>query len=134
MGDLRELIESDLKETLEGDYGLPVELLNPATGLWQIYSENDPTELLQGQVHYDSIMQDPNTGLDIVVHKPVVTLRRSSLTVVPDATPGSNWAVRIPLEPSASAAKVTFRIGRVTEGGDTIGFVRLYLERVEQES
>jgi hypothetical protein len=132
MGDIRELIEGDLKETLEGDFGLPVELLNPDTGIWQTESANEPGTLLQGQILYDSIIRDPNTGLDIVVHKPVVSLRRSSLAVVPDATPGKNWAVRIPLEPSASAPKVTFRIGRVTEGGDSIGFVRLYLERIEQ--
>jgi len=134
MGSQREIIESDLYETLEGDFGLPVEILDPATGTWQTKSANNPTEDLQGQILYDSIIQDPNTGLDIVVHKPVVSLRRSSLTTVPDATPGENWAVRIPLKPSASAPKVTFRIGRVTEGGDSIGFVRLYLERIEQSA
>lgn len=134
MGNQREIIESDLYETLEGDFGLPVEILDPATGTWQTKSANNPTEDLQGQILYDSIIQDPNTGLDIVVHKPVVSLRRSSLTTVPDATPGENWAVRIPLKPSASAPKVTFRIGRVTEGGDSIGFVRLYLERIEQSA
>lgn len=133
MGEQRAIIESDLRETLEGDFGLPVELIAP-DGTKQLYSANDPTELLQGQILYDSIIQDPNTGLDVVVHKPVVSLRRSSLTTVPDATPGQNWAVRIPLEPSVSAPKMTFRIGRVTEGGDSIGFVRLYLERIEQES
>lgn len=131
MGDLRELIEGDLKETLEGDFGLPVILIAP-DGTIQDKSANDPTEDLMGQILYDSLIHDPNTGLDIVVHKPVVSLRRSSLTTVPDATPGQNWAVRIPLEPSVSAPKVTFRIGRVTEGGDSIGFVRLYLERIEQ--
>lgn len=133
MGEQRAIIESDLRETLEGDFGLPVELIAP-DGTKQLYSANDPTELLQGQILYDSLIQDPNTGLDVVVHKPVVSLRRSSLTTVPDATPGQNWAVRIPLEPSVSAPKMTFRIGRVTEGGDSIGFVRLYLERIEQES
>lgn len=134
MGEQRAIIESDLLETLEGDFGLPVEILDPATGIWQTKSANDNTKDLEGQILYDSIIQDPNTGLDIVVHKPVVTLRRSSLTTVPDATPDDNWAVRIPLKPSASAPKVTFRIGRVTEGGDSIGFVRLYLERIEQEA
>ena len=133
MGEQRAIIESDLYETLEGDYGLPVELIAP-DGTKQTKSANNPTEDLMGQILYDSIIQDPNTGLDIVVHKPVVSLRRSSLTTVPDATPGDNWAVRIPLEPSVSAPKVTFRIGRVTEGGDSIGFVRLYLERIEQSS
>jgi hypothetical protein len=133
MGDQRETIESDLKETLESDYGLPVELIAP-DGTKQIYSANDPTELLMGQILYDSTIRDPNTGLDIVVHKPVVSLRRSSLTTVPDATPGSRWAVRIPIRPSASAPKETFRLSRPTEGGDSIGFVRLYLERIEQSS
>jgi hypothetical protein len=115
-------------EDLDG-YGLPVELIAPG-GTKQTNSANDPDNLLAGQVLYDTRAEEPETGAEIVVHKPVVTLRRSSLDRVP--ADGENWTVRIPETPIDGAPMVDFALERPSEDGGAIGFIRLYLMRVVQ--
>jgi hypothetical protein len=119
---LREEIEADLAETLEDpeDFGLPVTLVDDLGDSQDYY----------GQILYDTLAENPETGAEIIIHKPVVTLRRSSLVRVP--LPGENWVVKIPLTPSLTAPKVDFAIERPTEEGGAIGFIRLYLMRIEQ--
>ena len=132
MGGLRAIIERDLGETLEGDFGLPVRLVSPE-GITQIKSANDPENDLMGQVLYDYAILDPDSGAEVVVHEPVVTLRRTSLNEIPSCAPGKNWLIKIPATPSEEAEKVTYRIGRTPEGGATIGIIRLYCEAIEQD-
>jgi hypothetical protein len=118
---LRVLVESDLADTLEGDWGLPVILIDPNG------NEHGP---YQGQVLYDTTAVDPETGMEIIVHKPVVTLRRSSLSVVPQAN--EKWIVQIPTVPDPAAVKETFFLERPSEDGGSIGFIRLYLMEAQQ--
>lgn len=123
MVNLRELAESDLKTTLEGDFALPIELISPG-GVRQT---------LSGQVLYDVVRFDPVGGEEIVGHDTVVTLRRSSLVRVPQ--PGEKWIVRIPTTPSTTAEKKDFSFDPSRsgiEGGESIGFIKLYLHEVEQ--
>ena len=112
---------ADLEFSLEGEWGLPVELVSPAgfeyTGL-------------TGQVLYDTVREDPATGAQYVDHNPVVTLRVSSLDRVPVS--GESWAVRIPTTPSTTDSLVTYYLERASEDGRSIGFIRLYLTLPEQ--
>lgn len=117
---LRELAEADLAFTLEGDFGLPVLLIGP----------DGATQSVSAQIVYDTIVEDPSSGAQQIVHKPVVTVRRSSLTTVP--SPGEVWSVRLPLTPDEDAAKATYLIERASEDGGSIGFVRLYCMKAEQ--
>jgi hypothetical protein len=126
---LREQAESDLAFTLEGEWGLPVVLISP-DGVTQDKSANNPTADLDGQVIYDTLVQQPDTGAEMLVHKPVVTLRISSLTRVPKS--GERWIVKIPITPNRTAPKETFFLERPTEDGSSIGFIRLYLMATEQ--
>jgi len=127
---LREQAELDLRHTLEGAFKLPVVLIDP-DGNTIDTSENDGLPLV-GQVLYDTVVTDPATGGTVVIDEPVVTLRRSSLSRVP--APGENWAVRIPLTPSATGDLVTHLIdpSKSPEGGASIGFIRLYLKKAAQ--
>jgi hypothetical protein len=120
---LREQVEADLAASLENpdDFGLPVVLISPDGEVQELY----------GQIVYDTKRFDPETGMDIVIHQPVVTLRRSSLARVPQAR--EKWAVRIPELPSLTAAKTTHAIERAPEGGKSIGFIRLYLTKAVQQ-
>lgn len=113
---IRELIETDLETTLEGDYGLPIELIDP-----------DGVEYtdLTGQVLYDSL--DEN---DVFSGHPVVVLRVSSLTRVP--VDGENWAVKIPESPSTTAPLVTYLWDKPMQHGKSIGFIKLYLTKTVQ--
>jgi hypothetical protein len=127
MSNLRALAEADLAETLEDSdagFGLPVELIDP-DGV--VYSD------LVGQVLYDST-QTTESGVPVVVHKPVVTLRRSSLTRVPLPAERGRWVCKIPLTPDPDAETVTYIVDEPLESGGSIGFVRLYLTRAEQSS
>jgi hypothetical protein len=87
---------------------------------------------LRGQVLFDIVRVNPETGEEVTVQTPVVTLRRSTLARIP--APGENWIVEIPATPSEAAAKVQHVLSptRPPEGGASIGFIRLYLQAVEQ--
>ena len=134
---LRELAERDLGRTLEGEFALPVVLTSP-DGIVQSTSENsaDPLnpDTLVGQVLYDIVRDNPDSisGESLVINKPVVTLRRSSLLRVPK--PGEKWIVQIPTSPSRTAELEKFMTDatRPPEGGKSIGFIRLYLTRLVQ--
>jgi hypothetical protein len=119
-----------LGKSLEGDFGLPVELITPDAVIINT-RQSDLTPLV-GQVLYNSKDVDVDTGLPIVVNNPVVTLRRSSLSRVPVA--GENWVVKIPKNPSETDTLIDFGLdpSRPPEGGQSMGFIKLYLRLIEQ--
>lgn len=127
---LRERAELDLARTLEGDFSLPVELVDPDGN--EITASINDSGGLRGQIIFDTVKLNPDTGEEMVLNSPVVSLRRSSLARVPE--PGETWLVRIPTTPSVAAAKDDFVIdpSRPPEGGRSLGFIRLYLRRAEQ--
>lgn len=128
---LRKRAENGLKRTLEGKWGLPVVLVDP-DGNEQTKSANDPTKTLMGQVLYDHRTIDADTGMEILVNTPVITLRKSSLDRIPVF--GETWKIKFPLTPDPEAPLETFiLIGRPPEGGASIGFIRLYPQLPEQE-
>lgn len=128
MTNLRELAESDLADTLEdpNQWGLPVVLIGPDGEIQG--TEEVP---LYGQVLYNRIEENPATGGEIIVKKPVAVLRISSLDPVP--APGENWAFRIPITPDLEADLVTWFAERPEEDGASIGFIRLYGKKIKQE-
>lgn len=128
---LRATVEKDLKLTLEGDFKLPVILIDP-DGNTIDKSANEPLEDLTGQVMFDTIIENPDTGREIITGKPVVTLRRSSLSRVPTDTDYPKWFVKIPVSVLVGALIETFNLARPPEGGSSHGFVRLYLMKAEQ--
>ena len=129
MKNLRELANSDLKTTLEGEWSLPVRLCDPA-GIW--YDLTADNRMLTGQVLYDIVRLNPENGDRMTVPVPVVSLRRDSLVRIP--VPGENWIVEIPSSPYPSAPRKQFSLNptRPPEGGASLGFIRLYLQEVEQ--
>jgi hypothetical protein len=118
---LRAQAEADLAVTLEGDFGLPVVLVNPNDGSKQE---------LTGQVLYSTTRQDPDTGVEVVVFDPVVTLRRSSITTLP--APNEVWVVQIPETPDPNADLKSFALQKAPEGGKDLGHIRLYLTEIRQ--
>jgi len=128
---LRVQAEADLYDTLEDPegWGLPVVLIDP-DGIRQEKSANNTDEDLSGQIIYDTTEVDPVTGMEMIVHKPVVTLRRTSLNKIPVA--GERWGVEIPEIPDPTATKVLHVVERAPEEGKSIGFIRLYLTLAEE--
>lgn len=120
---LRERVERDLAVTLEGKWSLPVNLMSP---------DGVRTDGLRGQVLYDTVRLNPETGEDVVTDMPVITLRRSSLVRIPQ--PGENWFIEVPETPSEEATMIPYMMSSVRppEGGRSIGFIRIYLQEVEQ--
>lgn len=130
MGDLREIIENDLSITLEGRFGLPVELTAP-DGTVQTHSKNDPDSLLMAQVLFDTTYEDPETGGVTILEDPVITLRRTSLDRIPED--GEPWFIRIPTEPRESAPQESYVLSDLPiQGGASLGIIRLYLTKPKQ--
>jgi len=123
---LREDIEAGLALTLEDPdgYGLPVILIDP---------DGVEYDDIEGQIVYESISTD-EAGNEVIDHRPVVTVRRSSLVRVPLATDAPLWACRIPITPSRTATKGTFLIEQPAEDGGSIGYISFRLTRAEQSS
>ena len=123
MSNLRALAEQDLGITIEGgDWAMDVRLIPP---------DGVPFSV-RGQVLYNLARLDPMNGEKIVVDTLVVTLRRSSMRLVPAA--GEKWIVECPVNPRVDApvGQYTLSPMRAPEGGAAIGFIRLYLQIVEQ--
>lgn len=131
MENLRAQIEADLHESLEDEWGMPVELTSPE-GQTQRYSMNNPSELLKGQVLYFSRQENPATGEMMIVNQPVVTLRISSLIREPLA--GEKWYMKFPKSPQEGAPMLSwvFTPTKAPEHGTDIGFIRIYPQRVTQ--
>lgn len=121
MIDLRARVERDLSRTLEGEFGMPITLIDPTTGTRQS---------VRGQVCYFSKDVEPETGVQIRVEKPSVTVRRSSLTIVPQA--GERWGVRVPSSPVAGAPIETYVSEVGARDGNSFGFLTLYLTKTKQ--
>ncbi len=119
--DLRAQIETDLGDTLEGDFGLPVTLISPA----------GESVTVRGQVAYDTREYDPITGAEMIIDLPVVTVRRSSLSTIP--ADGEIWAVKIPSTPSVTGTLETYVLSdRPIKHGRSYGWITLYLTKAEQ--
>lgn len=130
---LRECVENDLSISLEGDWGLYVELINPDG---EIINVNQNTgEKLKGQVLFGTLETNMETGETLMIQNPNVSLRISSLADYPTkATYKNGWFARIPLTPSLSAPLVTHKIAEAPLGGESIGFLTLFLEKAAQSS
>jgi hypothetical protein len=118
---LRARIERDLSRTLEGDFGMPITLIDPTNG---------NVQTVRGQILYYSHDTDPETGMQIRVEKPSVTVRRSSLARVPSA--GERWGVRIPSSPVVGASLETYVTEIGGKDGNSFGYMTLYLTRTMQ--
>ena len=127
---LREEAERHLKFSLEREWALPVVLIDPDGNT--LDTNQNSGEPLAGQVLYNSVKDNPQTGSPVVTNKPVVSLRRSSLSRIPK--PGEKWFIKIPVDPDQTATLEMFEIDkeRPPEGGRSIGFIRIYLRRVKQ--
>jgi hypothetical protein len=122
--------ESDLGDTLEGEFGVPVTLVTPDG---QHVSTTVDGRPLVGKVRWAQPEVNPETGVAVAVDNPAVTLRRSSLSRVP-AT-GENWGVYIPKGPRNGDEPefYTLDTSYAVEGGRTLGKVRLPLVKTKQK-
>lgn len=122
--------------TLEdpNQFGLPVELTGP-DGIEIKTSANSPDPenplLLYGQVLYNTVRTNAE-GEQVVTPLPVIVLRRSSLSRIPQD--GEAWFIKFPKDPSLTAEMADFMLNadQATEGGRSIGFIRLYPKKAVQ--
>lgn len=124
MTNLREIVESDLAKTLEGDFGQKILLTAP---------DGEEFEA-RGRIDYNTRVMDPETGEEKVINLPAVTLRKSTLLQVP--VDGELWYFRIPTSPVAGAPveRFVFSPTRAIEDGSAIGFMKIFLQRAEQSA
>ena len=133
MTNLRELAESDLAITLEDEhgFGLPVKLISP-DGVTYENSANDPEKKLYGQILYETTSFNPDTGMEMTINKPVVSLRRTSLERIP--LEGEKWLIQVSKDPNLNGAFDSFMIDTDTphRGGRSIGYIKFYLRKAAQ--
>lgn len=118
-----------LEESIEGDFGLPVELTTP-DGIE--IKTNEKGKILKGQVLYDSDGIDPEEGDMIVISEIRITLRITALSRVPEA--GENWQIKFPLNPAFPdvLTQQVLNSDKAPEVGQSIGFITLFPQEAEQ--
>jgi hypothetical protein len=123
--------ESDLADTIEGEFGVPVTLIFAGDGIR--VSETVDGRPLVGKVRWSQPSITTEDGDTVAVPAPVVTLRRSSLSRVP-AT-GETWYVEIPEGGRKGAPPKSYLLDtkHAIEGGMTLGKVRLPLVEAKQK-
>jgi hypothetical protein len=129
MTNIRSLMESDLKDVLEGEFSTPVILISPQGVRIDKTVGGRP---LCGRVLWSHKEITPD-GETILVTTPVVTLRTSSLSVIPKS--GEVWGVIIPEGPREGAPLkhyLTDKAG-IVENGRNLGYINLFLVTVESE-
>jgi len=126
---VRALAETDLAHTLEGEFRIPVVLIDP-TGLKIDKTKNGLS--LGGRVLLSQPRTNMDTGEVVIVPDPVVELRRSSLSRVPVI--GEKWGVIIPDSPRADAVLETYVLdpSRTVSGGESLGVIKLPLVKATQ--
>ena len=112
------------------DWGLLVELKGPDGNEYKI-DKVSGEPLKAPMLTYDRTRIQPETGEEMTVAQPVLTLSRLSLDRVPQ--PGEVWTVRIQESPT-SLTMVDYIISptRAPEGGQSLEMIRLYLQKLEQ--
>lgn len=128
---LRYLAANDVRELNNRDWGQPIKLTDPDGIRYETDNVTGDT-LKAAQILYDYRKIDPNTGEEITVHEPIVTISKKSLARVPE--PGERWYIEMqvaPDEDSALESRVISEI-RAPEGGGSLGFIRLYPGKVKQ--
>jgi hypothetical protein len=126
-GEAWAMLETDLGTTLESDFAAPVSLITPDGA---IINTSVHGGALLGKVLYDYRREQPS-GEIIVVKEPIVILRLSSLSRIPQA--GEKWGISIPTSPADPTPK-TFVLGgtRAPEVVNSIGFIRLFPQAAVQ--
>ena len=119
------LAEKDLKDALEGEFGIPVALRSPEGAAVDATADGRP---LRGFVRRSYPLALEN-GEKTVVNSPVVRLRASSLAEIPES--GAEWLVGIPESPIEGAALEWFRLDPAmpVERNKGRGTVKLYLAK-----
>ena len=130
---LRERAVIDVKNQNLKNWALPIILQDPDGNTYD--TDNETGEELKAiQILYDSTSQNPDTGDIIIVHEPVITIARSSLSRIP--IPGETWHIKFPLDPTDedTLSNYTFIPDRSSEGGNSLGFIRIYPLKLVQSS
>ena len=130
---LRTRAIADLKTQNLRDWPLPVILRSPDGVTYSTDAETGDT-LQAVQILYDRRVLNPDTGEEVVVHEPIVVLARSSLARIP--AEGENWQIRFPLDPTDpdTLSDYVFTPDRAVEGGNSLGLIRIYPQKLEQSS
>jgi len=130
MNNARHMVEADLATLLEGDFA---SVNTKGVGMITLI---DPDGLrhqgIKGRIDYDYVSMT-SQGETIAVHEPVVVVRKSSLPRVPK--PGERWFIQMPTGPQPTDPLYTFKLNtaRPVDGGETIGFLKMYPKRADQE-
>ena len=144
-GNLRSVSRRNLIIT-ERQWGLLIKLTDPDGDDYVSSADrNEPLRTLQTLNDFKKL--NIETGEEVTVIYPVVSIRLDALARVPMS--GENWFVKIQIEPLDIPLSTTFDEAillhpdsfkdymidpsKATEGGNSIGFTRLYLHLAEQD-
>ncbi len=121
----------DMKRLNLRDWSGLVELTPAISGVVQNVDAETGEPLKAVQILNDYRSMNPETGEEIIITEPVVTMALSSLNPVPKA--GEKWHIRVQLDPtSTELTDCVLSSTRAPEGGASLGFIRFYPQKVRQ--
>jgi hypothetical protein len=132
MENLRAAVESDLHESVEGEFSSRVIITYPDDGYTQEYSVTNPDEYLRGTFRKFTLDLNPETGETVQVNIPNLVLRIKSLYAEIEA--GKNYFLKVQDPISEEWESYIQSPTKAPVNGKDIGFVRLYMQRIENDS
>ena len=131
MINLRALAEKDLSQTIEAEFAIPVTMISPKGERITKTVNGKP---LAGRVLWTRKEINLEAGEPVTVPFPVVTLRESSLPVVPKT--GEKWYIEIPSGPRPGSPMTSYLLdaASVVETGRSLGVISLPLVAAEDNS
>ena len=131
MTNLRTRAINDVKKQNLKNWSLPIILQDP-DGITYDKDNETGEELKAIQILYDRRVENPDTGEIVIIHEPIITIASASLLRIPE--PGEKWSIRFPLDPKEpdTLSNFVFTPDRSIEGGNSLGFIRIYPQRLIQ--
>jgi len=129
MIDANALVESDLGDTIEGEFGILITLISP-TGI--SFKEKKGGGSLKGFVRHSYKDTRPQRGANdqVIINSPVVKFRLSSLPVIPET--GAEWTIGIS-DKTISGAEIDWYLldpNKPVEVNRDKGTVKLFLVKL----
>lgn len=119
--------ERDLRETIEAETKIEIEIIYGNTGITQIFSKNNPTEKLGGMVaKFGENIDD--TGKIVSVEDLTVLVRASSLDIIPG--PNERIVMRISLDHGDPENKKEYYAERPNKEFTKLGMIKFNLTRL----
>lgn len=130
MSNLLQFLSTASKQVNESLFGVHFRAVGP-DGIWKNIDAESGEPLKTMQIIYNSVDEDVQTGAEVIVRTPNVTISNRCLNPFP--SPGEHWVFEVPENPMPGASMKQYAMSRDREyREDVLGVTTIYLIEMAQ--